>query len=85
MDFWIILYIIDWILFAFVALTVLYMGVYAVASLFEKSSVLNKAKIQNRIVVLIPSYQQDDVIEHTVISILAEKASLSSWKCEFWG
>ena len=72
MDFWIILYIIDWVLFAFVALTVLYMGVYAVASLFEKSSVLNKAKIQNRIVVLIPSYQQDDVIEHTVISILGQ-------------
>ena len=72
MDFWIILYIFDWTLFAFVALTVLYMAVYAVASLFEKSSVLNKAKIQNRIVVLIPSYQQDDVIEHTVISILGQ-------------
>lgn len=72
MDFWIILYIIDWTLFAFVALTVLYMAVYAIASLFEKSSVLNKAKIQNRIVVLIPSYQQDDVIEHTVISILGQ-------------
>lgn len=72
MDFWLILYIIDWTLFAFVALTVLYMGVYAVASLFEKSSVLNKAKTQNRFVVLIPSFQQDDVIEHTVISILSQ-------------
>ena len=72
MDFWLILYIIDWTLFAFVALTVLYMGVYAVASLFEKSSVLSKAKTQNRFVVLIPSYQQDDVIEHTVISILGQ-------------
>ena len=72
MDFWLILYIIDWTLFAFVALTVLYLGVYAVASLFEKSSVLNKAKTQNRFVVLIPSYQQDDVIEHTVISILGQ-------------
>ena len=71
MDFWLILYIIDWTLFAFVALTVLYMGVYAVASLFEKSSVLNKAKTQNRFVVLIP-FQQDDVIEHTVISILSQ-------------
>ena len=72
MDFWLILYIIDWTLFAFVTLTVLYMGVYAVASLFEKSSVLNKAKTQNRFVVLITSYQQDDVIEHTVISILGQ-------------
>lgn len=72
MDFWIILYIFDWTLFAFVALTVLYMGIYAVASLFEKSSVLNKAKNLNRIVVLIPSYKQDQVIEHTVISILGQ-------------
>lgn len=72
MDFWIILYIFDWTLFAFVALTVLYMGIYAVASLFEKSSVLNKAKNLNRIVVLIPSYKQDKVIEHTVISILGQ-------------
>ena len=72
MDFWIILYIIDWILFAFVALTVLYMGVYAVASLFEKSSVLNKAKIQNRIAIIIPSHKQENVIEQTVVSILSQ-------------
>ena len=72
MDFWIILYIIDWTLFAFVAGTVLYMGVYAVAALFERKSVINTAKVQNRIVVLIPSYQQDEVIEHTVLSILSQ-------------
>lgn len=72
MDFWLILYIIDWTLFAFVAGTVLYLGVYAVAALFEKNTVVNKAKTQNRFVVLIPSYQQDDVIEHTVLSILSQ-------------
>ena len=44
MDFWLILYIIDWTLFAFVAVTVLYLGVYAIAALFEKNSVINKAK-----------------------------------------
>ena len=72
MYFWLILYIIDWMLFVFAAGTVLYMGVYAVAALFERRSVVNKAKNQNRFVVLIPSYQQDEVIEHTVLSILSQ-------------
>jgi cellulose synthase/poly-beta-1,6-N-acetylglucosamine synthase-like glycosyltransferase len=46
--------------------------VYAIAALFERNTVVNKAKTQNRFVVLIPSYQQDDVIEHTVLSILSQ-------------
>ena len=72
MDFWLILYIIDWTLFAFVAGTVLYLGVYALAALFERNTVVNKAKTQSRFVILIPSYQQDEVIEHTVLSILSQ-------------
>ncbi len=72
MNYWLILYIIDWTLFAFVAGTVLYLGVYAVAALFEKNTVINKAKTQRRFVILIPSYQQDNVIEHTVLSILSQ-------------
>jgi glycosyltransferase involved in cell wall biosynthesis len=46
------------------------MGVFAVASLFNRNTVFNKAKKQNRFVILIPSYKQDDIIEHTVVSIL---------------
>ena len=72
MDFWIVLYIIDWTLFAFTAGTVLYLGIFAVASLFDKSQELKKAKIQRRFIVLIPSYKQDAVIEHTVLSILGQ-------------
>ena len=71
-DFWLILYIIDWILFIFTAGTVLYLGIFAVISLFNKTQDLNKAKIQRRFIVLIPSYQQDSVIEHTVLSILGQ-------------
>lgn len=72
MDFWILLYIIDWTLFAFTAGTVLYLGIFAVASLFDKSQELKKAKLQRRFIVLIPSYKQDAVIEHTVLSILGQ-------------
>ncbi|WP_033149961.1 glycosyltransferase family 2 protein [Prevotella sp. RM4] len=72
MDFWIILYIIDWILFIPVAGTVLYLGVFSVASLFTRNTVQNKAKIQNRIAVIIPSHKQDNVIEQAVVSILSQ-------------
>ena len=72
MDFWILLYIIDWTLFILVAITVLYLGVFAIAALFNKHTSFNKAKKQNRFAILIPSYMQDDVIEHTVVSILGQ-------------
>ena len=71
-DFWILLYIIDWTLFALVACTVLYLGVFTIASLFNRKIVINKAKKHNRIAVLIPSFMQDDVIEQAVVSILAQ-------------
>ena len=71
-DFWILLYIIDWTLFVLVAITVLYLGVFAIAALFNRHSTINKSKKQNRFAILIPSYMQDDVIEHTVISILGQ-------------
>lgn len=72
MDFWFFLYIIDWTLFILVAMTVLYLGVFAIASLFNRNTTFTKAKTQNRFVILIPSYKQDDVIEHTVASILGQ-------------
>lgn len=71
-DFWLILYIIDWLLFIFTAGTVIYLGIFSIASLFSKTTNLSKAKINRRFIVLIPSYKQDDVIEHTVLSILSQ-------------
>ena len=71
-DFWLILYIVDWTLFFFTVATVLYLGFFAIASLFKKSYNVSKAKIQRRFIVLIPSYKQDAVIEHTVLSILSQ-------------
>ena len=71
-DFWLILFIIDWILFIFTTGTVLYLGFFAIASLFSKSQEINKAKIQRRFIVLIPSYKQDSMIEQTVLTILGQ-------------
>ena len=72
MDSWLILYIIDWALFVITAGTVLYMGIFAVASLFTRNTAIPKSKKQNRFVILIPAYMQDEVIEHTVLAILSQ-------------
>ncbi len=72
MDFWLILVIIDWILFILVGGTVLYLGVFSIASLFSRESVLSTAKTQNRIAIIIPSHKQDNVIEQTVVSVLSQ-------------
>lgn len=72
MDFWLILYIVDWILFIPVAGTVLYLGIFSVLSLFNRSSDSTTSKIQRRFCILIPAYKQDAVIEHTVLSILGQ-------------
>ena len=72
MDFWLILYIVDWILFIPVAGTVLYLGIFSVLSLFNRSSDSTTSKTQRRFCILIPAYKQDAVIEHTVLSILGQ-------------
>jgi len=72
MDPWFFIFTIDLLLFIPIAGTVLYLGIFTIASLFGRKSDIPKAKNQNRIVVLIPSYKQDDVIEQTVISILSQ-------------
>lgn len=72
MDFWIILYTIDWLLFIPIAGTVLYLGIFAIFSLFSRSTEVISSKTQRRFCVLIPAHQQDAVIEHTVLSILGQ-------------
>ena len=71
-SFWDIMIYSDLLLFIFVAATVLYLGIFAIASLFNKNHESPRSKKQNRIVVLVPSYKQDSVIEQTVISILSQ-------------
>ena len=72
MDFWWILYIIDGLLFALVALTVGYVVFYSVTSLFSRTQEVPKAKRQNRFIVLIPAYKSDKTIVQTVASILSQ-------------
>lgn len=72
MDFWNILIILDWGLFLITAGTVIYLAIFAIASFIKHTHEQPRIKKQNRIVVLIPSYKQDNVIEQTVISVLSQ-------------
>ena len=71
MDFWIILFIIDWFLFGIVALAVLYMLIYTIASIFYTKRDVPKTKQLNRFIILIPSYNNPGVVQ-TVKSVLAQ-------------
>ncbi len=72
MDFWIIIYIIDGILFGVVAITVLYLTIFAVAGLFSHHPNIPKARRQNRFIVLIPSYHGDNGTIETVMAVLGQ-------------
>lgn len=71
MDFWLILFIIDWLLFGTVAIAVLYMLIYTIASLFYTKREIPKTKQLNRFIILIPSYNNPGVVQ-TVKSVLAQ-------------
>ena len=60
------------IMFILISLTVLYLGVFAITSLFVRHSETPKAKKQNRFIVLIPSYKGGKNLEMTVKSILGQ-------------
>lgn len=72
MNWWWILYTIDGLLFAIVALTVLYFLVFAVAAMLKHNSEVKHAKVQHRFIVLVPSYKNDQAIRNTTRSILGQ-------------
>ena len=72
MDFWTILTYTDIIIFILVALTVLYLGIFAFSSMFARHSEIPKAKSQNRFIILIPSHKGGKSVEMTVNSILGQ-------------
>ena len=72
MDFWAILTYTDLFIFILVALTVLYLGVFAFTTMFARHTETPKAKNQNRFIILIPSHKSGKSVELTVNSILGQ-------------
>ena len=63
----------DAILFAFILLTVLYLAIYAISASFSSvSESLPPSSQLGRILILIPAYKEDIVIESTVRSFLKQ-------------
>lgn len=72
MDFWIILYIIDGLLFLLVSVTTLYLLIFAIASMFPQRELQSETNTRNRFVVIISAYKADDTIVSTVKSVLSQ-------------
>ena len=72
MDFWWILYIIDFVLFLPVAITVIYVFVFSIIALFRTTRDIKKAKQQNRFIVLIPAYKSEKKALETVNAVLGQ-------------
>lgn len=72
MSLWTIFTYIDWILFIWIALTVLYLGIFAITSLFARHSNTPKAKKQNRFIILIPTHKNGKSVMMTVKSVLGQ-------------
>ena len=72
MELWSIIYYFDYFLFTFVCLTVVYMGIFALASMFSQHEDTPKSRVENRFIILIPAYKNGAIAEQTVRSILGQ-------------
>ena len=72
MNIWVVFLIIDWMLYIAVSFTALYFLVFAILSLYNRQTIIPKAKYHNRFIVLIPAYKADEVIFNTVSSVLGQ-------------
>lgn len=72
MNYWWILFAFDFLLFFFVALTVVYIFFFAIVSMFDHRVETPKAKRMNRFIVIIPAYKKDDTVLQTVNSVLGQ-------------
>lgn len=65
MTVWTILSVVDWVLFILVALSVIYIVIFSLASTFSKKITYNPAKRQRSFLIIIPAYAEDKVIVET--------------------
>ena len=72
MNFWWILYIIDFALFLPIAITAIYFLVFSILALFRTTRDIKSAKQQNRFIVLIPAYKSEKKSLETVNAVLGQ-------------
>lgn len=67
-----IIYLFDQVLFVLMALTVFYLFVFSLCSMWSKSEKILPGKKRKKIAVLIPAYKEDSVIMESVNSMLSQ-------------
>ncbi len=72
MTYWELISYIDIALFIIVSATILYLAVFAIASLFYRHNEIPKARTRNRFIILIPVHKNGTGAEHTVLSALGQ-------------
>ncbi|MBQ9204612.1 MAG: glycosyltransferase [Prevotella sp.] len=72
MTYWNIIFGLDITLYILVLMTVVYMGIFAIASMLNRHSSTPKTRKENRFIVLIPAYKNGPGAEQTVQSILGQ-------------
>ena len=75
MTIWNIFIYIELVLFVWVFVTVIYLTVFAITSLFARHSQTPKAKSENRFIIIIPTTKNGSSVEATVRSILGQTYS----------
>lgn len=72
MEYWNIVIYTDLILYILVSMTVLYMGIFALASMLSSRQETPKTRKENRFIIFIPAYKNGPAAERTVLSILGQ-------------
>ena len=72
MDIWTIIYYCDLTFFIIVCMTVVYMGIFAMASMFSHHEDTPKSRKENRFIIFIPAFKNGASAEQTVRSILGQ-------------
>lgn len=67
------IHIVESILFLCMGISVVYLFIFAFASLFKSSHNYQKAKKQHRFAILFPAYKEDKVIESSISTFLTQK------------
>lgn len=80
MDFTLIFTLLDWAIFVLVALSVLYLVVYGVASKFYREKVYPQADRFCKILVLYPAYKEDGVILNSAQNFLLQNYPKDSFE-----
>ncbi len=72
MIYWDTIFTLDTVLYILVSLTVLYLGIFALASMVSRHSEIPKSQTENRFIILIPAFKNGPATLRTVASILGQ-------------